>query len=130
MERVTIGGTHAPPITVGQIDEYRKVIGALEERRLRVILTQLLNLVCDWYTLPDSNTVPKDHPSGRCKVVGLSAEITEILKEKIPFKEELKMFAEVLEQQNGLVRNIGYHLLWYATELSLGREPITLDKLT
>jgi hypothetical protein len=40
------------------------------------------------------------------------------------------MFADVLEKQAGEIRNIGFHLLWYATELNLGREPVTLDKLT
>lgn len=118
----------APPLTDEMLETYTELAATASPAKVKLVLEKLLNLVTAWYYLPESGGDPCEHGSGLCEYIPLDENIKTELSQYLPFKEELSMFAEVLEGQTGNIRNAGFHLLWYATELFLDREPITMDR--
>lgn len=131
-----VGGHFAPAITDTMLATYAADIASLVPGQVKDVLTSLLTLLQTWKALPASQpnaapqANPQTHPSGRGLIVSLDETCKAALYELIPWPSELKMYGELLDAITDLTtRNMAFHLLWYATELNLGREPITMDKL-
>jgi hypothetical protein len=85
---------------------------------------------------PESKREAFDHPVGQLSetgrtpsVIPLEAVEVERIKQHVPSDEDCNLISSVFRRLRGETRNAAYHLLWFARELSQGREPITQDKL-
>lgn len=125
------GGSFAPPLTDKLLSSYAQLAaGAPPE--IKDAMQTLLKCVCQWWDLPESSgkegTEP--HLSGKGTIVTLDSEIADALWDNIPWIHELQMLEKLFETiTSAPLRNAAHHLLWFAKELELGREPITADKL-
>lgn len=127
--RTQIGGSFAPPLTDELLAAYHaQALEATEE--VRDAMLKLHALAAQWWELPESTGDGKPHPSGRGFVVALDEPIAKQLWDAIPWTRELDMMAALFETLPvGALRNAAFHLLWFAKELDLDREPLTSDKL-
>jgi hypothetical protein len=136
----------APGMSDEKMDAYQKMIRDLDpaDVELRAALTQLLECVRVWWRLPDR---PMAHDVRRLRVWHrgrvVSVAVPELasgdrkkLAHALPLPFELtaihrfldETFADRSAWDKELVDG-AYHLLWLATELSLGREPLTIQVL-
>lgn len=127
--RTQIGGSFAPPLTDELLAAYHAL--ALEAgEEIRDAMLKLHACAAQWWELPESTGDGKPHPSGRGYIVALDAPIATALWEAIPWTRELDMFGALFDTlPTGRLRNAAFHLLWFAKELDLDREPLTSDKL-
>jgi len=127
-----ISNAFAPPLDADKLNFYADLISQLPgDSRLGVALTDLHACVSKWWGLPESTGSSTPHPCGRGTVVTLDSDVEATLGPLTPQKAELAEMSKLLDTiPAGALRNAAFHLLWHVTELSLGREPITRDKLT
>ena len=131
--RDRIGGSFAPPIDEALLDQYAQLVATAPEQ-IADALRALLNCFRQWWEQPESGPDgSRPHPSGRGTIVPLDEPIASALYDHIPWREELDMYAALFERidavKHAALRNACFHLLWYARELDLDREPITADKV-
>lgn len=131
-----IGGSFAPPIDEALLAQYQQLAAAADPQHEQAAeaLRVLLNCFCQWWEQPESGPDgSRPHPSGRGTIVPLDEPIAQALYQHIPWREELDMYAALFERidahKHAALRNAAFHLLWYARELDLDREPITADKV-
>lgn len=127
--------THAPPLTQATLNSCIETVDSLPViSRVRPVLVKLLRLVTEWWTLPESIAVTEVHPMGHCSIVRLDPEISEKLAPVMPLECELAGYSTILDticpKGSKPLRDMAFHLLWFATELVNGHEPVTSDKLT
>lgn len=127
-----IGGSFAPPLTVDKIDAYA-ALAATAPPQVKDAMSTLLVLAREYQKHPTATSPSKPHPSGRGTIVPLAVAVADAIDPLVPWDEELAMFAAVFEKIDATagkpLRDAAFHLLWYARELSIGRDPLTTDKL-
>lgn len=127
-----VGGSFAPPLSDELLAAYHaQALEAPEE--IRDAMLKLHACAAQWWELPESTGDGKPHPSGRGYVVALDEPIATALWESIPWTRELDMMAALFEgidaKTHKSLRDAAFHLLWFAKELDLDREPMTSDRL-
>lgn len=126
------GGSFAPPITAENLDAYR-LLADKEGGEVGSEMVKLCEMVEVFYQTPESKLAGTTHDSGRGTAVPLEdAEIKRIW-DYVPWPRECDslgvLFETIPADSKRDLRNAAFHLLWYARELTLDREPITTDKL-
>lgn len=123
----------APPLSQDTLAQYNDAICTMQRGPVQSVLSQLWQACHEWWELPESDTSPKDHPSGRGKIVDLTDDLKSRLDNLLPWDHEIKGIESLLDLIDPVTekatRDMAFHLLWHVKELCLGREPITLDKL-
>lgn len=134
----------APPMTEEKLTQYTSLIDALPAGAVREAMSTLMACVKAWWALPESKRpVPADgrftiRHQGRDVTYGatpLEEEHVKKLWDVTPWLHEMAGLST--PNDNGLfdslplgdLRNAAFHLLWHCREITLDREPITLDKL-
>jgi hypothetical protein len=120
--------SRAPKFTQERLASYDKLVCALPQSNLRRYFEDLLFLADVWLHFQDTPArlpIHTLHLTG-AKVTHLSASAKDFLAGDIPTTQErAEMVVEFDRIEDQEVRNAAFHLLWLATELSLGREPLT-----
>ncbi len=121
----------APPLTSGMLKRYWDLAETIGDDEISTSYWFVLRCVDRWDQIPESkSTQTSTHECGLGKIVPLDGECRELLGSVIPSCEQLAECAERFDRlPGGELRDASFHLLWFATELALGREPITNDKL-
>lgn len=131
----------APPLTDQKLAAYKKLISAQPAGEVRDALETLLKCVEAWWALPES----KGEPAGRWQVRHkgktlavperkLDPEHVQALDAVTPWMRELDLLSNnrdtgLFDGLKGELRNAAFHLLWFAREITLDREPMTQDSL-
>jgi hypothetical protein len=128
-KKVQFGGSFAPPLTAEKLASYKEQVGAFEEPYKGEVL-KLIDMVETFQQTPASSNGSSPHPSGTGFITPLEdAEIKRIW-DKVPWWYEVDALKTLFDKLPvGNLRNIAFHLLWFAQELTLDREPLTNDKL-
>ena len=131
----------APPLTDDQLAEYETRIAAVPPGELREALDRLLACVAAWWKLPESKrraenvqTINHKGRDVRFGVTPMEADHVQQLWDVTPWMRELDALSTprddgLFDALQGELRNAAFHLLWHAKEITLDREPMTLDKL-
>lgn len=125
-----VGGSFAPPITATKLAEY-KGIAELADEKVREIMLKLIQMVEVFQQTPSSSLDGTPGPTGLGVQIPLEeAEIQRIF-DVVPWDYECEAFQNLFESIpiKSPVRNPAFHLLWYAKELTIDREPMTNDLL-
>lgn len=129
MAQQHFGGSFAPPITPANLLAYRQFAAGTSDE-IREAMNELCDMVLIFNETPKSKLSSLPHPSGLGVVTPLeAAEITRIW-DAVPWPSECDRMGVLFDSLTGDVRNAAYHLLWYARELTMDREPITTDTLS
>lgn len=130
--RVHVGGSFAPPLTPDLLASYESIIARCTNQRWREAMQRLHAMATAFLETPESSLPGTPHPSGRGVVVPLEQSEIERIWDHVPYDYECDaigtLFSEIPESDRD-TRNAAHHLLWYAKELTLDREPITTDKI-
>ncbi|HVE25811.1 MAG TPA: hypothetical protein VNC22_10415 [Sporichthya sp.] len=147
----------APPLDDGSLARYRSLAEGVGDPEARDWMLRLLECVERWWELPESTRPPKrvwEHLVARTPREGeaprprgeqpdrvtfdevpLEEEHIKELFDLVPWMRELNALSTPQGDgpfdalPNGPARDAAFHLLWHAKELTLDREPLTLDKL-
>lgn len=131
----------APPLSDELLVKYAAMIDALPPARAEIKDAMAACLACVkvWWELPESTGKGDEyrvHHKGEertFKIVPLDEPHVEALWETTPWLRECKsmqtLFGGIDNATEKPLRDAAHHLLWFATELSLYREPVTADKL-
>lgn len=126
------GGNFAPPLPKEKVALYRE-LGESLLLHLKEPFMRLCDMVELFYETPESPLPGTPHRSGRGLVVPLTEEEKARMWDAIPWPHELDMYGQLFDEIDNAtqhdLRNAAYHLLWFARELDLDREPITNDKI-
>jgi hypothetical protein len=140
MAKPRIGGTFAPPLTPEKMDRYAQLASVAPEM-VRLEMTKLLDMVRAFSDGPTRGTAGERHPSGAGTIVPLADAEIKRLWDLVPWNDEkpgdhvneCRVLAELFDGISPVkqkeLRDAAFHLLWYANELALDREPITADRL-
>lgn len=127
-----VGGSFAPEITDQHLAEWPALIAAASPQ-IRDAIEKLHNLVEQHRTHAPSAAKGTPHPSGRGLIVPLDPATVAKLDPHLPWESELDGYGTLFESLDPIsdkpTRDMAFHLLWYAKELALDREPITIEKL-
>lgn len=126
----------APPLTDELLEEYRTLAEGAEGE-VGDAMQQLLACVEAWWEAEESEEKSLGFlaVNGRSiDVVPLSKELVQQLWDSTPWMRELNALSTpkddgLFDSLQGDLRNAAFHLLWFAKELTLDREPLTQDKL-
>jgi len=129
------GGSFAPKLSGEQLASYR-TLAAKASRPVADAMLSLATMVEAYYQqarLHSATEKGVPHASGRGQIVALTKPVVDAIDKHVPWEHELKSTAELFEtipnDTQKPLRDAAHHLLWYATELSKDREPITTDKI-
>ncbi len=136
-------GCFAPPMTDAALSKYEALAAGLSVGKwdIRDAMRECLAAVKFWWNLPESKGTDRDQKlelthDGRpilVKVTTLTPDLVDKMSDAVPWPYELKamgeLFAKLDPAAEKELRDACHHLLWFATELSLNREPLTADKL-
>lgn len=132
-----VGGIFAPPLCDKTLEVYKEIIDGLSDGPVKQALQVLWNCASQWWNLPESVGEGRAHPIGHGFIVDLDDETKAALEPHIPWGYELLalsnsdatgLFDSIDGTEHKDVRDMAFHLLWYAKELELDREPYTSDK--
>lgn len=121
------GGSFAPPIT--NLDAYRALASKTSDE-IREAMISLCDMVDLFNKTPKSKLNGSSHPSGKGVVIPLESVEIKRIWDAVPWSSECDRMGVLFDSLTGDVRNAAYHLLWYARELTMDREPITTDTLS
>lgn len=133
-KKVLYGINAAPPLPKEKVPVYREMGRALEPR-LREPFMRLCDMVELFYETPASTADGVPHPLApdRAVIVPLTEDEKARMWDAIPWPDELDLYGQLFDAIDNAsqhdLRNAAYHLLWFARELDLDREPITTDKI-
>jgi hypothetical protein len=126
-------GSFAPRLDAAGVDRYR-ALAADAPPAVRDAMLPLCDAVAAYLGVGDraaGRAVP--HPCGYGLIKKLPGDALESLDPHVPWPRELAALAEAFDgidpAADKPLRDAAYHLLWYATELSLDRHPITADTI-
>lgn len=127
-----IGGTFAPPLDEPLLTRYEHLTEQGGEK-IREAMNKLVKLLRTFWQTPRSRLPGSNHPSGKGVIVPLEDSEIKRIWDDVPWMEELTLYGTWFEAIDPIrdrdLRNAAFHLLWYATELCLDREPITADQV-
>lgn len=127
-----VGGSFAPPLPPETVGGYRALASSASPQ-VREWVLKFCDMVDHFRLTPDSKRPGVRHPSGKGLVVPLEKVEVERIDEHVPYDEEIEMVKVLFDGIDPVsqkeLRDAAYHLLWFACELALDREPITSDKL-
>lgn len=123
----------APPLTEEAMGRYAKLIdGVRPKTELRRVLDSLYACCDAWWKAPEPRKAMRTPRGVKPAVVPLDEAAKAALRGKLPTKQDLQTCSEVLDKIDAAtdkpLRDAAFHLLWHATELANGREPMTRDK--
>ena len=126
-----VGGSFAPPITADLLSEYRAAAESSGDQKVKDAVLQICDMVDLFQQTPASRNGGTPHPSGRGMVVPLEEAEVERIWDAVPWDYECDAIQSLFDtlSADSPLRNPAFHLLWYAKELTLDREPMTADKL-
>lgn len=128
----------APALTDETLAKYRETINGVEERtELRDILETLYKCVTEWWNVPVSSAKEVEAVTGTDLTVGPKVKLQKLdvgtimhLWEHVPWMHELLAYEKILEEiTDKTLRDTTFHLLWHAKEITLDREPVTMDRI-
>lgn len=136
----------APPLTDEHIATYETMILTLPmPGAVRDAMRECMAPIKLWWELPESKrtdgvklrlfhrTDPsKEREAKDVPIVPLEQDHAQQLYDLIPWDYELDAMAKLFETiptEEKHLRDAAHHLLWYAKELNLDREPLTADRL-
>lgn len=129
MKKILIGGSFAPTIDEQKLAEYRTIASAVEDRQAAQYMTDLCDMVELFKQTPDSTESGVPHPVIGV-IVPLAQEEIDRIWDAVPWPQECDVIGEVFETlTDPAQRNAAFHLLWYARELSVDREPLTKERI-
>jgi len=131
----------APPLTDEKLAEYQMLIDGLEPSPVKDVMDECMAAVKLWWELPES--ARKDGKQWKLLHRGKETSYDETPLEKehvkalwaaVPWMYELTAMEAILDAlpndtKGKPLRDAAFHLLWFAKELTLDREPLTMDKL-
>jgi hypothetical protein len=131
----------APPFSDDLLKTYEKLITDVKESELKDYLKSLYKCVNHWWGLPDSKETPVKKwafkRSNGTDVIGheqpLDTKIKEDLYEVTPWMRELLAMESIIgsiPNADKTLRDCAFHLLWACKELTLDREPMTIERLS
>jgi hypothetical protein len=137
-----IGGSFAPPVDEVKLASFETLATTAPER-IALAMKRLLLMLRTFRQTPRSGLPGRPHPSGRGTIVPLEDPEIRRIWDLVPWinakqREEFGNPGDDDCDQYGVLfdslplgdlRNAAYHLLWFARELALDREPITNDTL-
>jgi len=124
-----LGGSFAPRITDDKLEEYRQLAGNVPDQRCSEYMIQLVEMLDLFNETPESSLPGTKNPLAGMVVPLEDAEIKRIW-DKVPYMEECDLIGKAFDiLPPGEQRNAAYHLLWYARELTLDREPMTQERV-
>jgi hypothetical protein len=132
MAETRAGGSFAPRVDGARVAAYR---GLLPQAAgpVRDAMTSLLRMVEVFNETPDAEGEGELHPSGRGRAVALSRREVERIDSVVPWGHEIEAYAQLFDAIDARtqkpLRDAAFHLLWYARELFLDRQPMTTDLL-
>lgn len=122
---------------------YGAEVDDLEPGELKDTLLKLYRCIENWFRLPESKRTDikqwefTNGTTGEkmtCKDQPLEEEHVKALWDTTPWMRELVAIEPLLDSIDSItqkpLRDMAFHLLWFAKELTLDREPMTTDKLT
>lgn len=129
----------APALTDAALSKYESVVGSVQDQRLRDALSVCLECVKAWWAIPESKRrdgrrfmiVHKGNLVSYSEVP-LEEEQVKSLWSSTPWMDELLLIQSLFDDiplSNKEIRDCAFHLLWHCKEISLDREPMTVDKL-
>lgn len=131
----------ANPLTDTMLSQYSSMISGLESGELKDALRSLYDCVNAWWNIDESKEQPTKWPMFNVATgkrdhlleVPFSDDIIKKLDLTTPWISELNRLSNaeatgLFDSLTGELRDMAFHLLWYAKEISLDREPITQDK--
>lgn len=131
----------APALTDEKLEHYKNLIDQLPESPLKTAMETCYKAVEKWWNLPESKGSSSDpdwvlvrHGKQKTvKVTSLDKELIEELWDVVPWDYELQAMQPLFDAIDPVhqkeLRDAAFHLLWFATELTLDREPLTKDRL-
>lgn len=123
----------APELTDEKLARYADLIAALPASRAKSVAEECLACVRAWWELPASHMraeralrIVHKGKTHEIDITPLTRELADKLFDVTPWTEDTVAMGAALDSLTGEVRDAAYHLLWFATELSLDREPMTI----
>lgn len=130
---VRFGGSFAPPIDEAKLDRYRLLAGTVVDPMVAGYMRDLCDMVAVFRETPESKRRGTPHPSGRGTIVPLETDEIARIDWCVPWSRECDVMGEAFDRLDPVgdkeTRDAAFHLLWFARELTLDREPITTDRL-
>lgn len=138
-----LGGSFAPPLDDAKFESYRKLAKDADPQVADHMAT-LIKMVETYRGRPKAvaKAVAKaqsdpasgtPHPSGLGTMFHLPETEVKRLWDVVPWQEEIAAYSTVFDkispEAQKELRDAAFHLLWFAQELTLDREPITNDRL-
>ncbi len=124
----------APDITTTKLATYRE-LAATAEPSVKEVMARLCDMVEHFRKTPESKLPgsPVQFMNAGNKIaIAVPLEPDEILRiwDHVPYQDEIDVYGARFEKipQSDL-RDAAFHLLWFATELTKDREPMTREKV-
>lgn len=131
----------APELTDELVSKYTTLIAACDNDEVKEAGMECLACVKKWWELPESqrkdvevfNTLhgPADNRKlHKYELQPLEEVHVKELWDVVPWQSECERMGKLFDTvTDTALRNALFHLLWFCTELTLDREPLTRDKL-
>lgn len=135
----------APPLSDETLARYQALVAALgpDQAELKDVLSGLMKCIQVWWELPESRRKPTlwklYHVERQAEMevpeTPLEHAHVTALWDVTPWMRELDTLSTPLADgpfdtlPPGELRELAFHLLWHAKELTLDREPMTRDKV-
>lgn len=132
-----VGGSFAPPVDKDMLEAYRAAAESAPAE-VQEAIGKLADMVEHFQKTPRSKARGSPHPSG-APILITPLEEAEVKRiwDHVPWETECDMYQRLFDalpvgakgSAEANLRNAAFHLLWFAKELSRGREPLTNDQL-
>jgi hypothetical protein len=134
----------APELTDERLARYEVLANALPDSRgeVRDAMRECLAAAKLWWQLPESKGDRKDqsldvrhqNKDRSVKLTSLTPDLVEQLWDAVPWPYELDAMQSLFDRtfqgrEEAELKDACFHLLWFARELCLDREPLTQEKL-
>jgi len=127
---IQVGGSFAPPLDDAKLSAYEELGKSIVDPQAAEYFSRLVAMLRAFWETGESKLPGTKHPSGMGIMVPLEEAEIKRIWDHVPWAEECDLIGRCFDKfESGPLRNAAYHLLWYARELTLDREPITADKV-
>lgn len=147
MARTRVGGSFAPPLTPDRLERY-KALAATAPEMVCEKMQSLLTMMEVFNQTPRSALPSRNHPVGKLASTGRVPQIVDLEPDEIqriwnhvPWGDDQpghhtnecddlsRLFDGIDPVGQKELRDACFHLLWFARELAMDREPMTNDLL-